>query len=378
MKVLIVTPGYPSDLDPVSGAFVREQARALKANHDIAVLCVSGQAMSLRSPGKWQRSTEEGIEVWRTYLHHKEARPYLLRFTLAVLAGFWKLRSGFQPDVIHARFTLPAGFVAALIGTLCRCPVVVTEDGRFSDYLYPRPRRLVLKWTTSRLSRLIVVSAWTESEVLASGISIPTEVVGNPVDCTVFYPALMQSDATCLKVVFVGRMAKGKGVDILLRAMKAVTPRLKRPLTLSLVGDGPDLGLLQQLSRDIGVTAICRFLGTRSREKVAQTLRESHFLVLPSLEETFGIVLVEAMACGLPVIATRCGGPESFVTPETGLIVPPGDVDALTAALETLASNLANYDPQRIAAHARENFGYEAVAARLTTVYESVRRDKQA
>lgn len=377
MKVLILTPGYPSDLDPTSGAFVREHARALKASHDVAVLCISGQAMSQPSPGKWQRSIEEGIEVWRTYLHHEQARPYILRFAMAALSGFLKLRPTFQPEVIHARFSLPTGFAAAVAGILSGLPTVITEDAScFAGYLDTYFHRLLLRWTMNRANQVVAVSHPLKETILASGIQVSIEVIGNSVDCTVFHPTPVRPSTNYLRVAFVGRMAKTKGIDILLHAVKAATARLKQPLRLSLIGDGPDLSAFQQLCQDMGLGDICLFLGSRPREEVAKILRESHFLILPSLEESFGIVLIEAMACGKPVIATRCGGPESFVTPETGLIVPPGDVEALAAALETMTDNLTDYDPQRIAVYARENFGYETVAARLTAIYESVQRDR--
>jgi glycosyltransferase involved in cell wall biosynthesis len=92
-------------------------------------------------------------------------------------------------------------------------------------------------------------------------------------------------------------------------------------------------------------------------------------LVLPSLLETFGVVLIEALATGLPVISTRSGGPEDIVTPEVGVLVEPGDVPGLANALGTMRE-AATHDPQALRAQAIRRYGYEAVGAQLREVYQ--------
>jgi L-malate glycosyltransferase len=101
-------------------------------------------------------------------------------------------------------------------------------------------------------------------------------------------------------------------------------------------------------------------------------MRNCDFFVQPSLQETFGVVYIEAMACGKPVIATNAGGPEEIVSDETGILVPPEDVEALKEAINYMLDNHANYCSEKIAAYARERFSYETVGKLLDKVYESV------
>ena len=94
--------------------------------------------------------------------------------------------------------------------------------------------------------------------------------------------------------------------------------------------------------------------------------------VLASRRETFGVVYIEAMAAGLPVIATRCGGPEDFVTEENGILIPVDDAAALTDAMEHMMLHRREYDSASISADIRRKFAPETIAARLTDIYKTV------
>jgi glycosyltransferase involved in cell wall biosynthesis len=94
--------------------------------------------------------------------------------------------------------------------------------------------------------------------------------------------------------------------------------------------------------------------------------------VLPSLVETFGVVVIEAMACGKPVIATTCGGPENFLLSEHGILVPPGDPEALASAMSLILSKLADYNPSSIRRYALTNFGSETFAENIIGIYEKI------
>jgi len=145
--------------------------------------------------------------------------------------------------------------------------------------------------------------------------------------------------------------------------------------TLTVIGDGPERGRLEHKARRLGIEAQVQFLGRLGRNAVQDALWHSHAFVLPSLHETFGVVLLEAMATGLPVVATASGGPEDLVTPETGMLVPPGDVDALADALASLREDRTTYDTDAIRAYVRDQFGPEAFVRRTRALYRRALHD---
>ena len=103
-------------------------------------------------------------------------------------------------------------------------------------------------------------------------------------------------------------------------------------------------------------------------------MAESAVVVLPSRAESFGAVLVEALACGTPVVATRCGGPEDIVTPEVGELVPVGDPDALATALGDALRESGRRDPARLRAYALEHFGWDSIVDRIHEIYRQAVR----
>jgi glycosyltransferase involved in cell wall biosynthesis len=105
---------------------------------------------------------------------------------------------------------------------------------------------------------------------------------------------------------------------------------------------------------------------------VAEMLRHHHVLVLSSEVETFGVALVEAMTAGLPVIATRCGGPESIVSPDTGMLVKRNDSFKLAKAMQKMVDRYSTYDPNKIRQIALEQYGDKAYVARITETISSI------
>jgi len=106
-------------------------------------------------------------------------------------------------------------------------------------------------------------------------------------------------------------------------------------------------------------------------------MRECDFFVLPSFYENFGVVYIEAMACGKPVIATNAGGPKEIVNEDIGVLVPPKDVEALIKAIEYMLDNYQNYSTEKIAQYAKKRFSYEAIGKILDEVYKSIHQKEK-
>jgi glycosyltransferase involved in cell wall biosynthesis len=159
-----------------------------------------------------------------------------------------------------------------------------------------------------------------------------------------------------------------KRFDLLIRAF-AASFRGNTEVRLVIGGDGSSRQDLESLGRALGVQGQVRYLGGLSREGVRRAMWEAHCFVLPSLIETFGVVLIEALATGLPVIATRSGGPDDIVVPEVGVLLEPGEEHALAAAMVAIWAG-HRYDPHLLRRHAVQRYGYKAVGTQLLRVYQ--------
>ena len=173
------------------------------------------------------------------------------------------------------------------------------------------------------------------------------------------------------KLVFVaiGRLIYGKGFDLLIAAFDKL--KLTTDLwELNIIGAGEEHDNLQKQINEASLQNNIHLLGYKSKEEIISFLSKSDVFVLPSRSETFGVVYVEAMALGLPVIATVCNGPEEFVTKTDGLLIPVDDVDALADAIKYMFEHYDQYDRKRIAEDCKDRFSPKVIAQQLTHVFE--------
>ncbi len=201
-----------------------------------------------------------------------------------------------------------------------------------------------------RAAALVVANARTRAALPRSVRRAGRVVVmaENGVDSRVFHPAPRRLECAAgndgpARFVFVGRLVDWKGVDLLLEAFAPVVHAIGA--RLEVCGDGPERPRLERLARRLGIPRSVAFRGFLSQRACAERLRASDALVLPSLHECGGAVVLEAMACGLPVIATRWGGPAEYLDERCGLLVDPSSREGFMAGLTAAMLRLAR-DPQ--------------------------------
>lgn len=372
LKVLVVTPWYPAPDQPARGTFVRAQARAASLYDDVTVLHLAGTDRAPR--GVWRLESDADparTESLPTYRLWTPRVPLVPAAYPSQFAGVLAACRRFGPQVIQAH-VFAAGLPAVFAGRARRLPVVLTEH--YSGFLLKTLRpldRVVARLAFGLADRVLPVSRALQGAIEDYGIKARFEVVPNAVDTDCFSPAPPPDPAGGPKrLLFVGSLEAThlKGVPVLLAALAQVRAR-RGDWRLEIVGDGPARPGYEQLAADLGLAPLVTFHGQLRAPEVAEQMRRCAFLVLPSAVETFGVVLIEALASGRPVIATANGGAAEFIGPDQGLIVPPGDAAALAAAIERMLDHSAEYPPDRLSTYAREHFGYLAVGARLDRIY---------
>jgi glycosyltransferase involved in cell wall biosynthesis len=278
-------------------------------------------------------------------------------------------RTGWRPDVIHAHEYV-AGRVALQLGQVLRCPVVVSEHyGGFARGVVPPHDRDAAREVFERAAVVCPVSSDLEDHLRAIAPAARFETVPNVVDDEIFHPTRDDSRSTdeALRLVAVGNLVDVKGHRYLLEAMPRL--RAKRKVTLDVIGDGELRGELGALTARLGLDRHVCFLGQRPKAEVAARMRAADVFVLPSLGENMPCALLEALACGVPAVASRVGGVPEVLDESSGVMVEPGSADALAAGVETVAARLERYDRAATAASARSRYGNDAIGRRWSSVY---------
>ncbi|MFN2601757.1 MAG: glycosyltransferase [Gemmatimonadaceae bacterium] len=280
-----------------------------------------------------------------------------------------------RPDVIHAHNLNPAGLLAQRLSKESEIPYLVTEHSTFyarglvPQALFGRLRQAAVEADTiAAVSPQLGKLVEDQLKLDASHIRWVPNVI-DPLVVTA-PKATRPSAPAGFEFLCVGNLIPIKNHAVLLHAFHDAFKGDSR-VTLRIGGDGPLEAELKALSSQLGVEKQVEFLGRLSREQVIEELDKCDALVLPSSIETFGVVLIEALVRGKPVVATRCGGPEAFIGEDDGLVVAADDKLELSLALSMMRDRAASYDPARLRSSALARFGPEALVENLTQLYDN-------
>jgi glycosyltransferase involved in cell wall biosynthesis len=389
MKVLFLTDWYPTRDRIANGVFVREHAKAVRASGvEVTVMHIPSQTGMGR--GLWGMAQErdeeltEGIATYR--VSHRSIRfgGRLRRLSTAlsyplyiwsVVRACRRLRAGgYRPDVIHAHI-FSAGVPAVVVGKLTGTPVVITEHySAFPRRTLSRASVRMARFAFGNAARVLPVCLFLQKAIEAYGIRARFEIVPNTVDTAVFYPANGPARGDGPKrLLFVGNLepTEIKGFPTLLAALTLLGER-RRDWSLDVVGDGPTRAEYERRVAESPVSAAISFRGAIKKGEVAELMRGSDMLVLPSRFENLPCVVIEAMASGLPVVSTTVGGIPELMSERDGILVAPDDPIALADALDRVLSNPDAFDRAGISARAQARYGLPAVGAQLRAGYEAV------
>lgn len=293
---------------------------------------------------------------------------------LTVLGRLREMLAHLQPDLVHAHYLTSYGLLGVMAGYR---PLIVSMWG--SDVLdFPRRSPLhawLVKTIMARADMLMSTSQAMIDRVAdlrPSGMTIHRTPFG--VDADWFVP---QPEAAGPPVIgAVANLVPEKGLDLLLQAL-ALVPE---PVRLVVVGDGPERERLGNLAERLGVAARVDWVGRVAAEALPAWYARMSVVAMPSRRESFGVVALEAAACGRPVVTSRIDGlPETVADGDGGVLVPAGDVSALSVALAGL---LADPDKRRVMGRAARDwvcrtYRWEVMAARMADLYEELLQDRQ-
>ncbi len=387
MHILFIPSWYSTPENPIAGCFFKDQAVALsRAGHKVGVL-VAPQLRSLsqlhraRRPSDFstRRSFESEGGVWTSKTSQWGWFPGPVAPKLKARWISFLARDSIQsylaeegpPDVIHAHCVLYGGMLAAQIKASLEIPAVLTEHSTAYFARLIRKRDLpLIKSVLLSMDRLLALGPSLRSSLREILPELEVGVLGEMVDTDFFRPSEISKADDHFLLAAVGVLLKRKGIDRLLQAFSKAFPG-RQKVRLVIGGNGPERCRLQELAGELGLRERVSFPGLMKREQVRELFQQAHVVVSASNTETFGVTLIEAMACGTPVVATRSGGPEFFVNERNGVVAESG-VKELAEALIQVRSRLDSYDAARIRTECKDRFSEPAICGRLETVYREV------
>jgi glycosyltransferase involved in cell wall biosynthesis len=380
MKILLLSRGYAPKKEPLWGCFELQQAEALqRAGNDVIVACVDDRLIaedrflrSIQLPG-FKKHSKNNLKIYSIFFM---ARYVAIRFGFA----FYKKLYDWQycklydkivarhgvPDVIYSHF-LRTNYFAANLHEKYGVPVVGVEH--WSELNKPIISSYVKKLgelTYPRLNRLICVSSVLSNRI-KEVFGVNSDVINNIVDINFDNKGRFKRDDNKIKMVTVARLTPQKKINHILDALyKANLPN--NIWELKIIGNGPLERILKQQTKELGLSHNVHYLGIKPHDEVCRILSESDFFVLASDYETFGVVFIEAMSFGLPVIGTRCGGPETIINDDNGILVENGDIDGLSEAIKTMMKTYKNYSAESIIKEVKDKYSPSAIVLQIEKV----------
>jgi len=347
LRIGIVTPLCPTRLEPYRGRPISQTALALQRKADVEMFYPQAAFPRWRifQPRKFAYSDVDSRHfppgLRARHIPYPAfpllSRPYNGKTCSRYLVP--RLKES-KPDVILAYWLYPEGYGALLAGEKLGIPVILGARGSdLPAHLDPLTERL-LKESLQRASFVLTVSEELRERALRLGAAAGrVRTVRNGLDSAEFPVSGRYSARTALDIdpdaqlaLFIGRLHPVKGLEELLQAVGLLVPSHPR-LNLILIGEGPlEEKLRSQAARE-GFAGRIRFLGQQSQPEVARWIAASDLLCLPSHSEGCPNVVLEALACGRPVVASAVGAVPDLVNSDCGILVPPGDVPRLSEAI---------------------------------------------
>jgi glycosyltransferase involved in cell wall biosynthesis len=375
MRILIINSEYP----PIGGGAGNASAQIAdqleRIGHKVAV-------MTSRFGKLPHREQRQNITIYRIpSIRRSQDRSNPLEQIVFILsASFWALSLAphFRPNTTLAFFGVPSGAVAWLIKLVYKVPYVISLRGGdvpgfrpYDFYYYHKLIAPFLRLIWKNASGVIANSNGLRqlAQTFDSRFEIP--VIPNGVDLELYKTA--QHDWSPPRLLSVGRIVHQKGLDLAMHALGALK---ELDWEWRIAGDGPEMEALQSLAQELGINDRVFFLGWQSRQQILESYRQANAFLFPSRHEGMPNAILEAMASGLPVIATCIAGSEELVAEgETGYLTPAEDIEALQGALKKILSDSALRQQMGAASRRRveENYSWESTARQYALYLEKVK-----
>lgn len=387
-KVLWLPSWFPSIDSPQNGDFIMRQADAV-ANY-LPFYIAYAQATNLVSSSRLTELNINENQKQLIYLYHRKSNSSLIRglssfryiFYYNRIIHYYIQKFG-KPDLIHVHVSFRAGLIALWLKWRYRVPYIITEHWTLftperkdnylaRSYLFKR----IIRKIYQEAEYVLPVSNYLEKNLKELFPFIKSCAIPNVVDPTLFYPeSRRETRSEDFTFIHVSGLSQIKNPELIIRTFIKFQRLYSDAKLIVIGGHNIDSASLQHLLKHEN-NSIC-FLGILSHDEVAKRMRESDAFVLFSDYETQSCVALEALYSGLPIISSRLPCLEEFINDDNGILVKPGDEDALLKAMVKIYLEHAKYDGEAIASKVQAIYNPEIVGRKIADVYEKILASKR-
>ena len=375
MKIFIISRGFPTNEYKMNGIFEMDQAKALqKAGLDVVFLSVDLRSIRRKRKFGMDSFVKDGVKMY-TFDIPLGNIPKGILYKIGIWATkkLYKIavKNEGEPDLIHTFFTDQAYMVTKAFEDK-DIPVIVTEcNSHINKDNIDKKLEKAASFAYNKASKLISVSP-DFNKKLKKRFGVDSSVVTVIPNLDIFqYSPNKDNRDSKFRFVSTGRVTVEKGMEDLIDAFIKEF-KDDENVTLDIFGDGNHKEALETKVRNHGLNHRIKLRGMTDRKIIAKEYQHKDVFCLYSHSETFGLAYLEALASGLPVISSKCGGPEHLIKENNGILVELNDVDALGKAMVYMKENIEKYNKQEISREARLENSAESITNNLIEIYKEV------
>jgi glycosyltransferase involved in cell wall biosynthesis len=385
-KILFLASWYPSRINKVLGMFVKRKAEAMTARCNVSVLYATMDESLKDRSYEIVTSVENNVYTIIVYFAPFGSGVikkifFNLRFLKSWYIGFRTVRKNWgEVDLIHVNVVDRAGYIALLLKYLKKIKYVITEHST-PDIKFLLGETTSTKIPLLPLKKIVIKNAeYINVDSSASlrywkkaGLEGNYGIIENVVEINPKYLNHQKKNDGIKRAVHISMLMERKNAADIIRAYADIYFNKRRKnIELHIIGIGEQKELLEKLADELNVLNKCVFFhGFVEEEKKLELLVNSDFHILNSDEEGFSVVTAEAILYGIPVIATKCGGPEDFVPEEVGVLINRRNLPELINAILFMLDNSEKYDKKILQNFGKKKFVPEIVAEKTYHVYKN-------
>ncbi len=359
LHVLVIPTWYPSGVDKLMGQYHIDFCDAIASLDNIKVnmLYVDRHGLSMAKSYLFSKKEyEHKFDKFSTYgtkmldiskLGFDSQMKSYVKALFKAYSKYEKIHG--KPDIIHAQVALPAGYACVMLSKKINVPVIMTEH--FTQYLrffsgeFKKYNDVVMKD-----AKITCVSSFMVDEYKERGIK--AQVLPNVVECGVFDKPREPRQENRFNLVSVSAMRTVKRIDNIIEAVKILKEKIPF-IHYTAIGDGEQFEDFKEYAKNSGVGDNVTFVGRKNHEEISEIFTKMDCAVIASDVETFAIPAVEAMASGMPVVATKTQGPQMFLDDTCSIMCEINDINDLARAINEMYENLDKFDSEKLKANAK-------------------------